>query len=104
MQELAVDVRDRPVQVGLHHVEQPYEHPHGRAVAAVAGIQRHVDLRGDPAGDEPGSANRLVDQRLVGGAEAELSLEPLGDPFEVAVIAAHRRESEPRPQRPVQAA
>ena len=59
---------NRALEVGFDHAQQRPQHGRGGGIGALVGEQRHVDLRGDPARHAAGGSDRLVDERLVGGA------------------------------------
>ena len=77
VQELAVEVGDRAVEVRLDHLEHPAQHDRGGAVGALIGLERHAHLGREATRHAARSPDRFVDERLVGRLEAELADECL---------------------------
>ena len=103
VQELGVDVGDRAVEVRLDHLEQPAQHDRGSGVRALTGLERNPNLRRETAGHAAGGPDRLIDQRLVGGLEAELDDEHLLHAAQLLVVPADAGHPQARPQRRVRA-
>ena len=74
VQELGVDVGERAREVGLHHLEQPpQDRARRRRRRARRGPSGTSILAGLPAGSAAAGDDRLVEQRLAGGPQPELS-------------------------------
>ena len=80
VEELAVEIRDRALQVGLDHVEQRAQHRRRGSVGPLRPCERNADLRRGAAGLRPGRDERLVHQRPRRGLETQVAAERTAAP------------------------
>ena len=101
VEELGVEVGDRARDVGLGDRGELGEHVGGGRIGARAGGERDLRLRRHPAEAPAGRDDRLVEHRVLRGLEPEPLAQHPQRPLEVAVVAEHRLDRQPRRQRDV---
>ena len=98
VQELAVDVGERPRQVGVDDLVQAPQHRDGGDVGAHPGAQLHAQLRRSPSDTAAGRVDRVVLHRPRRLDEPELPGEQRQDTVVVGVVAEHAGDVQARAQ------
>ncbi len=96
VEELGVEVIERPGHVRLGDIGKPREHHPGRLVGGGPAGELRAGPRGEARGPHTGDRRRFVEQRHRGGGEAELPGQLIPDPLERLVVTEHGAHPEAR--------
>ena len=99
VEELRVEVGDRPGHVGLGDPGQRLQHRRGGVIGARARLQRHARLRGHATGAPADGRDRLVEDVMAGGLEPQPVTQDPQRAGVLVVVAEHRLHGQPRGER-----
>ena len=99
VQELTVDVSDRPGQVRLDQLEQRLQDPARCTIRPLVGFEAHARLRRHAGGAAARPCGSFVLQRNVGGYQPNRRLEQSADLRQLLVVAENADRVQARPER-----